>query len=454
MIVLMVGLYLDKSPIRQAEYIHCLTVNAANGLIDKIIVFMEEFDAWGSILGTPLATNSKLKFESPMKRMTYEDYFSYANEHLEGHTIVLANADIHFDRTLGLLKDKDIKGQLLCLGRWVASMKGGQEHCGTSFSQDAWIFQTPIREFACDWTLGTPGCDNRLTYEANLMGVKVWNPSLSVRAWHVHDSKVRNYEQQKRIEGNTLDLDPTYLSLPKFRNKVFNTSPIIIHNPGAAYSHPSSTAMFDEIVRRVHRCPIYRDHVKINPDLTVLNWCNKDYSHASKSCDTLGIPHTVIAKDVKEGFWRNVLKIELAREWVKTATTKYVLATDATDVLILADPSPAIKLIEELHCDAVFNADSDSSWPEEAGTTEWEQKIIKRSPWRFLNAGCSIFKTDFYRFVLNEAAGMTPPHPHDDQGVFKQLYKKYYPRIRLDSECKVFQSLYKKSSVDECFEII
>ena len=137
----------------------------------------------------------KLWLISHGRRLTYRELFSFANRHLAGRRVAISNADIFFDESLEALANCDLCGQLLCLSRWDVQPDGSARLFEHPCSQDAWVFDAPIREFPCDFHLGVPGCDNRLAAEAQQAGLKISNPARSVRACHLHLSGVRRYSE-------------------------------------------------------------------------------------------------------------------------------------------------------------------------------------------------------------------------------------------------------------------
>src|SRR4029077_8134959 len=140
--------------------------------------------------------------------------FDHANAALGCKRIVAANADIYFDDTLARLDGVDLDGKLLCLSRWDVSADGRPYLFAHTFSQDAWIFQTPIRSFHSDFRLGLPRCDNRIAWEAQRAGLVVSNPSWSIHAHHLHASGIRNYTQQQELRGDGLGIPATELEQP------------------------------------------------------------------------------------------------------------------------------------------------------------------------------------------------------------------------------------------------
>ena len=145
------------------------------------------------------------------RRVTYRDLFDYANRELPGRRVILANTDIFFDHTLARLDDYPLAGRLLCLSRWDLQSDGSWRLFDREDSQDAWIFQSPLPDFACDFHLGIPGCDNRLAWEAEQAGLVVSNPSRSIRAYHLHSSGIRRYTREQRLRGRRRRVPPDYL---------------------------------------------------------------------------------------------------------------------------------------------------------------------------------------------------------------------------------------------------
>jgi hypothetical protein len=78
-------------------------------------------------------------------------------------------------------------------------------------SQDAWIFDTPLCDFPCNFYFGVPGCDNRLAWEASRAGLTLINPSRSIRAYHLHLTGVRRYSERQRVAGPTASVPATFM---------------------------------------------------------------------------------------------------------------------------------------------------------------------------------------------------------------------------------------------------
>jgi hypothetical protein len=214
--ILLIGFYEDPAPPRMREFLTCLERNLANALIREVHAFVEEpgdsarFAARYAVLRHP-----KLRLVEHGRRATYRDLFDHANRSLAaGQRGIIANADIYFDHTLARFDDVDLAGRLACLSRWDVLEDGSARLFEHPSSQDAWIFQAPVPPIACRFHLGVLGCDNRLAWEAQAAGLAVFNPSRSVRAYHLHRSLVRRYTAEQRLVGPVLSIASTALATP------------------------------------------------------------------------------------------------------------------------------------------------------------------------------------------------------------------------------------------------
>jgi hypothetical protein len=210
--VLLIGLYLDPDAARLGEFLTCLERNVANRAIDEVHVFVEEEINPADLAGRyRLLRSRKVRLVVTGVRVTYAALFAYANCELPGRRVIVANADIFFDHTLVRLADYDLADCLLCLSRWDVHADGTWSLFDFEASQDAWIFQAPLRDVACDFPLGILGCDNRLAWEAEHAGLMVANPSRSVRAYHLHLTGIRRYTAAQRLGGAVRGVTPEAL---------------------------------------------------------------------------------------------------------------------------------------------------------------------------------------------------------------------------------------------------
>jgi hypothetical protein len=210
--ILLTGFYNDPSPRRTGEFIECVRRNSGNAHIEQVTVFLEDPTSPTEVQARyPVLKHPKVYLIPNGRRLTFKELFEYANRHLPGIGVIIANGDIYFDETLSLLEDESLSSRILCLSRWEEMPDGTLRHFDAPDSQDAWIFEPPLPVFNSDFFFGKPGCENRLAYEAERAGLIVSNPSRSVRARHLHNSGIRRYSERERLNGPTRPVPASFL---------------------------------------------------------------------------------------------------------------------------------------------------------------------------------------------------------------------------------------------------
>jgi len=205
MLTLLSDFYEESDPARRAELLECCRRNVELAAFGAVYLFLEDRTTpEGARLLCPELRHPKVTLVPFGRRVTFGEYFGFANR-LDGvHRCVLANADIYFDASLGALDDYSLQDRLLCLSRWDVQPDGSERLFTNPFSQDAWIFETPLRlpTRACRFTLGVLGCDSRLARVAIKAHLRVSNPSRTIRAHHLHLSGLRRYARHERVRGS------------------------------------------------------------------------------------------------------------------------------------------------------------------------------------------------------------------------------------------------------------
>jgi hypothetical protein len=193
------------------------------------------------------------------KRLTFREAFSFANQYLTNRTVAVgkvsrmlvceppcltvllllhalaaANADIYFDSTLSRVaafcpltpvEDEGAPGarstgalpsmhnRVFALLKWQADVSAEDAPPSITVrtdSQDAWIFQAPIKQEvlrSTDFYLGQPKCDNRLVRVLQQAGYQVSNPAFAVRAIeYPYHFEVPVYDAQQAVPGEVADL--------------------------------------------------------------------------------------------------------------------------------------------------------------------------------------------------------------------------------------------------------
>ena len=204
---LIIEYFQSKNHIRNGEYLYCLHENIGIDEINNIYIFVEE--------------GSDLNFDSPKikkivtkERPTYQDLFEYCNEHMKDEICIVANADIIFDDTLRYFESLNMEKQFYGLSRWEISTNDGKnweiEPYDNAASQDVWIFKTPVlTSDDMNYTMGKPGCDNKIFYHMRELGYTCRNPGKKVITIHFHISNFRTYDwKSDRVPGPYLLVAP------------------------------------------------------------------------------------------------------------------------------------------------------------------------------------------------------------------------------------------------------
>jgi hypothetical protein len=146
----------------------------------------------------------------PSDRLTYQQFFDYANKNLPKHSIAaIANADIACDRTIYELEKFVTEKICVCLGRYDKTPSGAWKLTKKNDTQDLWAFRVPIKKLVetPNFYLGVPGCDNHIAYIlSKSYGLK--NPSKKIIAKHLHTSGIRNRRPGERVKGKIRRINP------------------------------------------------------------------------------------------------------------------------------------------------------------------------------------------------------------------------------------------------------
>lgn len=200
---------------RRSEIKETLRKNCECSQIDRIILMTEEDYSkdWKKIPGSDKITQIIIH-----KRLTYAHFLQFVHDEVPaGIYAILANADIYFDSTLLELWKLDLKDKALALLRW--DVKDEPVLFGPrADSQDSWIMLSdsikertwPYATF--DFQLGQAGCDNAFAAHLLRNRFSIFNPCLSIKTYHLHQSNVRTYSVKDTIRSDLyLNLAPTHI---------------------------------------------------------------------------------------------------------------------------------------------------------------------------------------------------------------------------------------------------
>lgn len=216
MVTLLTNFYPEPYDARRGELRECLRRNLDLEQIGAVHLFVEDgLTPEAALASCADLGHPKVTLVPSAGRATFNRYFAYANAHLVGQTVALANADIYFDRSLSALDDcrrrRKLHQLMICLARWDVQPDGTSKLYDVDFSQDAWIFRPPVRIQNCGFTPGIPGCENRIAWEAQHAGLKVENCARTLRAHHLHLTGLRRWTMAQRLRGPGLHVRPQTL---------------------------------------------------------------------------------------------------------------------------------------------------------------------------------------------------------------------------------------------------
>ena len=211
-------------------------------------------------------------------------------------------------------------------------------------------------------------------------------------------------------------------------NKLYHTYPVIAHNP------------LDHLDNELWRKVINLRHLDIcvPPDVTIVTWNNLDsFSLLEQQLISSNVPYLNLAKNVTT--WHsNRLKLTTFLDNRDVIKTEYVLGLDGFDVAIVGDISTILDKYMKSECDLLFSAGSINypSYDEHVTNNVVTNKLFK-----FLNSGCFIGRTSYIEHVFTKSMKSSNArlNVHSDQFLIKFVYYEEYPKIKIDTDCNIFQ---------------
>lgn len=183
MINLITSYFTDTNPTRQQELNTCYVNNQLNEMFDSHIILTDVYT-------NDIKLNDKTVLINIHERPTFDLFFHHAKKDCWN---VICNSDIYFDETIKLIENRN-KNEFIALARWDVNKDGVPTLLNRNDAQDAWMFYgKPKESLKASFYFGIPGCDNVLLYNAKKSGYAISNPSLTIKAYHLHNSNVRNY---------------------------------------------------------------------------------------------------------------------------------------------------------------------------------------------------------------------------------------------------------------------
>lgn len=236
-----------------------------------------------------------------------------------------------------------------------------------------------------------------------------------------------------------------------FKNKLTNIESYLFHSKIAFKVHEKMIANLK-----------LKGSFKTPEDLTIISYHNyKNKPLFERNMDFLGLEYLSIKADTPYYFSK---KTELIYSMVKNGEikTKYVLICDSDDVIFTKDPKDMVEVFETFGCDILFCS---TDWDFVRKTTydknkysdgfsqdlvmkeqkDWVNTVLKQN--KYINCGAYIFKTNSILDILEEnikyinyddKLELDFPYGNSDQTIYRWLEPKFYPRIKVDYDNKLF----------------
>jgi hypothetical protein len=253
-VALITQYYRPADPVKKQGLDIVLQCNLDNHYISEVYLLSEQEHDFSAFRNA-----DKIYQFITNKRLTFREAFSFANQYLVNRTVAIgevsrilvckplfltdllllhvngaANTDIYFDSTLSRVAafcaptTTEVEGppgarssgavqsmhnRAFALLKWQADVSTEEALPSITVrtdSQDAWIFQAPIKQEvleSTDFYLGQPKCDNRLVRVLQQAGYQVSNPAFAVRAIeYPYHFEVPVYDAQQAVPGEVADL--------------------------------------------------------------------------------------------------------------------------------------------------------------------------------------------------------------------------------------------------------
>lgn len=214
MITLGINFYLSDNPQRMDELMQCFQYNYSNPAIDSIIVMLDR-KSYDYLADLKYTESDKCVWSIGGllgSRPTYKDMFQVVDMYAKTEVRAIANSDIFFPVSSMHHYDQLKEGQVWALSRWDELPHKERKHYNHLDSQDTWVWRGDMNlTVPADFTLGLPGCDNRIAKVLLDSGYQVLNPSLTVQTVHVHNTGHRTYDRSQTVPPPYYLVKPTSL---------------------------------------------------------------------------------------------------------------------------------------------------------------------------------------------------------------------------------------------------
>jgi hypothetical protein len=226
---------------------------------------------------------------------------------------------------------------------------------------------------------------------------------------------------------------------------------IFLHRPHGQPCHGITKEVirdFERLAHVVNQNPA-RNRYRIPLDATFITYSNYKFQCLIEQCyEAYGIrDYMVLGRDVVHWDWGVKVKLVLDYLESRSCTSRYVLCTDATDVLMVRDPAPLLDRFRAYSCDLLF-CNTFVDYPPNKDCRDFETLTYYTHPLHCrLSAGAYIAERYALMSCLRElveayhekASWACYNGTFEDQLGWRRLHSKYYPKIQIDHRCLIFK---------------
>ena len=226
------------------------------------------------------------------------------------------------------------------------------------------------------------------------------------------------------------------------RNEFFDTYPMVYHE---GESLKRKAKFLNKLSKIIFSMP--KMELGCPEELTIVTWSNyKTPTVLEQTCQHLGIPLKVYGRNIKDWTSNYECKLKLAYIACCKEKTKYIMALDSRDIIILSNPKEILNEFKSINTKMLIGAEINPRKIPQDIKKFWDNiPEAKIGPFRYLNAGQWIAEREFAKQFFEQALKVPPRKKkiQSDQLVLSHTLcysqKNFYPSLKLDYTCRIFQ---------------
>lgn len=241
------------------------------------------------------------------------------------------------------------------------------------------------------------------------------------------------------------------VSRRSFASLLPSGDPIFLHRPHGQPCHGITRDVIRDFDRLAHLVLQNRagHRYAVPDDVTFITYHNYTFKCLLERCyEAYGIrDFVVLGREVVRWDWS--AKVRLVLDYLESGAcaTRYVVCTDADDVLMINDPGTVLDRFRTYACDLLF-CNTFVDYPPNQVCRDFETLKYYTHPLHCrLSAGAFVAERDALASCLRElVAAYDERQPwawyegsYIDQLGWRHLHTKYYPRLQVDHRCLIFK---------------